>query len=94
VVTGEIGTAKREIAFLGDTVNTTARIEDVSRQFDSPLVASADLVERLKLPAEFRQRSLGKVRLRGKRAELELYAIERAVGAARANSGGLESAGD
>lgn len=88
VVAGEIVTAKREIAFLGDTVNTTARIEDVSRQFDAPLVASADLVDRLTLPAELRQRSLGKVRLRGKTAELELYAIERTVGAANPASPG------
>lgn len=79
VVAGEIGSLKKEIAFLGDTVNTTARIEEVSRQFDRPLIASADLAKRLPLPPEFRMLSLGPVRLRGKVAEIELYAIERAA---------------
>ena len=32
VVTGEMGTVKKEIAFLGDTVNTGARIEEACRR--------------------------------------------------------------
>lgn len=77
VIAGEIGTIKKEIAFLGDTVNTAARVAEVGHRTDYPLVASAALVERLDLPPEFRKQSLGPVPLRGKVAGLELYAIGR-----------------
>ena len=50
VVTGEMGSVKREIVFLGDTVNTAARIQDLCRQTGDRVIASADLVDRLELP--------------------------------------------
>ena len=77
VVAGEMGAIKKEIAFLGDTVNTAARIEEISHQRDHSLIASGDLLDRLALPPDFSKQSLGKVQLRGKTAGIELYAIER-----------------
>ena len=78
VVAGEIGSIKKEIAFLGDTVNTAARIEELSHRADHALIASADVLDRLVLPPEFRKQSLGRMRLRGKDREIEIYAIEKA----------------
>jgi adenylate cyclase len=75
VVTGEMGSVRREIVFLGDTVNTTARIQDLCRQTGDRVLASADLIDRLELPAETAKRSLGDLRLRGKGADLALYAL-------------------
>ena len=77
VVTGEMGTIKKDIVFLGDTVNTTARIQDVCRQTGDRILASADLVDRLALPESVGKRSLGDLRLRGKGVDLGLYALER-----------------
>lgn len=79
VVTGEMGTVKKEIAFLGDTVNTGARIEEACRQTGHRLMASADLIDLIKLPPDVRATSLGKINLRGRDASIELYAIERFV---------------
>ena len=45
---GEIGDWKKEIALLGDTMNTTARLEDAARTFQVSTVLSDDL--RRKLP--------------------------------------------
>ena len=75
VVTGEMGSVKKEIVFLGDTVNTAARIQDFCRQTGDRVLASADLVDRLELPPGVAKRSLGDLRLRGKGADLGLYAL-------------------
>jgi adenylate cyclase len=78
VVTGEMGSVKKEIVFLGDTVNTAARIQDLCRQTGDRVLASADLIDRLELPPGLAKRSLGDLRLRGKGADLALYALTRA----------------
>jgi adenylate cyclase len=83
VVTGEMGSVKKEIVFLGDTVNTAARIQDLCRQTGDRVLASADLMDRLQLPPGVAKRSLGDLRLRGKGADLELYALTNVPEAAR-----------
>ncbi len=77
VVTGEIGTVKHEIAYLGDTLNTSARIEQTCRDFQRPFLASADVIEALKLPADVEAESLGPIELRGIGSSVELLAITR-----------------
>ncbi len=77
VVAGEMGSVKREIVFLGDTVNTAARIQDFCRQTGERVLASADLIDRLELPQGVAKRSLGDLRLRGKGADISLYALIR-----------------
>ena len=78
VVTGEMGSVKREIVFLGDTVNTAARIQELCRETGDRVIASADLIDRLELPRGIAERSLGDLRLRGKGADLALYALTKA----------------
>jgi adenylate cyclase len=77
VVTGEMGSVKKEIVFLGDTVNTTARIQEMCRQSGDRVLASADLIDRLELPFGIAKRSLGGLRLRGKENDVALYALTR-----------------
>ena len=72
-----MGSVKREIVFLGDTVNTAARIQDFCRQTGERVLASADLIDRLELPQGVAKRSLGDLRLRGKGADISLYALIR-----------------
>jgi adenylate cyclase len=86
VVTGEMGSLKKEIVFLGDTVNTTARIQEFCRQTGDRVLASAALVNRLELPFGITKRPLGDLRLRGKESDVVLYALqkERADNAAAA----------
>ena len=55
VVTGEMGSVRKEIVFLGDTVNTTARIQELCRETGDRVLASADLVDRLGSAARRRQ---------------------------------------
>jgi adenylate cyclase len=80
VVIGELGLVKLEIALLGDTMNTTARVEQACRDTGHRVLASGALIARIAaLPPGIVKRSLGPMRLRGKEAELELYALEAAT---------------
>jgi adenylate cyclase len=75
VVTGEMGSVKKEIVFLGDTVNTAARIQEFCRQTGDRVLASATLVDLLELPSGIAKRPLGDLRLRGKESDVVLYAL-------------------
>lgn len=77
VVAGEMGSVKREIVFLGDTVNTAARIQEFCRQSGDRVLASAALADRLDLPPGIAKRPLGDLRLRGKESDIVLYALEK-----------------
>ncbi len=78
VVVGEMGDQKQEIVVLGDTVNTTARLEEACRELDRPVLMSADLHDRLRLPSGIEAESLGAITLRGRRAPVEVFAPRRA----------------
>jgi adenylate cyclase len=75
VVIGEMGTVRKEIVFLGDTVNAAARIQELCRQTGDRILASANLVDRVELPPGVSKRSLGDLRLRGKQCDVALYAL-------------------
>jgi adenylate cyclase len=80
VVTGEMGSIKKEIVFLGDTVNTAARILEFCRQTADRVLASATLVDLLELPSGVTKQPLGDLRLRGKESNVALYALEKKPG--------------
>ncbi len=88
VVIGELGTIKMEIAFLGDTMNTAARLQQACRDTGQRVLASAALVNRLAaLPPGIAQHSIGRLRLRGKENEIELFALAAAQSASATNAG-------
>jgi adenylate cyclase len=77
LVAGEIGGFKREIALLGDAMNTAARLEQACRTTGHALLASKPLLDRTLLPAGITATSIGSHLLRGRSERLELFAIER-----------------
>ncbi len=77
VAVGELGTLKKEIALIGDTMNTAQRIEQACRDTDNRVLASAALLDRLgALPPGVTSRPLGELAMRGKKRALELYVLE------------------
>jgi adenylate cyclase len=77
VAVGELGTMKKEIALIGDTMNATARIQDACRSTDNRVLASAALLERIEaLPSGVLRRPLGELALRGKERPIELHVLE------------------
>jgi adenylate cyclase len=77
VVVGEMGDLKMEIAFLGDTVNTTARVQEACKTYGKSLVVSGETLQQLHLSDEFSAEKLGETQLRGKETINTLYSIEK-----------------
>ena len=81
VVATWVGLAKTELAFYGDALNATSRIQGLCKEHDDSCIVSATLMDSLTLPSHLRARSLGVAGLRGKTESMELFAIDRtAVG--------------
>ena len=82
VVIGELGYLKKEIALIGDSMNTAARIQEACRDTGCRVLASAALIERIgALPVGVTGRSLGPLPMRGKQQSIVLYALESVDGA-------------
>ncbi len=78
LMVGEIGDLNRTIVMIGDTMNTTSRIEGACKKFGRDYVASAELVKRVtQLPQGIKSESLGPVPLAGKAGDMELVALVR-----------------
>jgi adenylate cyclase len=76
IVIGEMGTIKKEIALIGDTMNTTARIVDACRGRDVSVLASAALLNQITAPAGIVASALGPIQLRGRTEPVELFALK------------------
>lgn len=78
VVVGEIGDDRQEIAFLGDVMNTCARIQGECKTVNRQLLLSGELLSRLSPPPWAQVERVGAIRLRGKDRETELFSVTRA----------------
>jgi adenylate cyclase len=76
VTTGEIGTIKKEIVFSGDVLNTTSRIQGLCNSFDVELLISGQLIELLKLDAQYKIIDLAEHRLKGRDESIKLFTLE------------------
>jgi adenylate cyclase len=76
VMAGEIGVVKREIAFSGDVLNTTSRIESKCNELGVNILLSKFLLDKLNLkPNSFTTQLMGDIELRGKEISLSLYTV-------------------
>ena len=75
IVAGEMGAMIREIAFVGDTLNTTARLVDVARDTGHDIIVSGDLADLLCPPAGLAIVRLEAARLHGKVRPLPVCAL-------------------
>lgn len=76
VTTGEIGSLKKDIVFTGDTLNTTARIRALCNQYDVDLLVSEVFLHEVKSKNHYKIQSMGKVHLRGRHQQIELFGIQ------------------
>lgn len=73
VTVAEIGQNKREIAYMGDAVNTTARIQGECNALGSNILLSEDLLEQFDSNGSFNFQDKGFFNLRGKQQAIKLY---------------------
>ena len=79
VVISECGSSRRQLAYFGDTVNVTARLQEHCKEVGRNLLVSADLLRHMKLKPAFAVEPLGEARLRGRAAVIEVFAVERRI---------------
>ena len=75
-VTGELGYTKREIAYMGDVLNTTARIEEACKTYGEPILISGNLMSQMSHQGNYNFSEVGKAKLRGKEKEMTLFKIQ------------------
>ena len=77
VMVGEIGVVKREIAFSGDVLNTTSRIQAKCNELGVNILLSKFLLDKLNLRSNtFTPKLMGDIKLRGKEQSLSLYTVK------------------
>lgn len=81
VTGGELGDLRRQIVFVGDILNTAARLEEYAKRTDFDLVASGAVLEHLALPAGVAATPCGELALRGKETSVAAYGLTGACSA-------------
>ena len=71
----EVGTIKKELAFHGDVINTTARIQSECNRLGESLLISDRLLSDIKGSAAYSFSTIGEIDLRGKEEKLSIKAI-------------------
>ncbi|UTW61890.1 adenylate/guanylate cyclase domain-containing protein [bacterium SCSIO 12741] len=77
VTIAEVGTLKRELAYHGDTINTASRIQDQTGELGRHVLISEAFYQRIETYQEFAVKPVGKIHLKGKENDVNLYEIDR-----------------
>ena len=80
VTAGELGDLKQQIVFVGDILNTAARLEEYAKRAGVDLVVSGTLLDRLPLPPGVTATPCGELEIRGKEARVRAYSVRVASG--------------
>jgi adenylate cyclase len=75
IITAEIGVDHHKIAFFGDTVNTTARLESLCKTLNRPVLISTELAQRMTLPGVLAIEDLGNHAVKGRGQTLGVMAL-------------------
>ena len=75
VVAGEIGDVRREIAYVGDTLNVAARLLDAAKELGHDVLVSDELLAQAPLPTGLKAIKLPVLTVRGRAAALGVSAL-------------------
>lgn len=75
VVVSEVGDTHRAIDYFGDTMNTTARLQQSCKEFGETFMASEALISAVELPPGVEVKELGGITLEGKTQAVEAFGL-------------------
>ena len=77
VTVAEVGTIKRDIAYLSDVLNTAARIEGLCNKLGKRLLISEEVKKMLVNISQYKVEFADEIKLRGKNKLVKIYSVER-----------------
>jgi len=75
LMVAEVGFVKKELAYHGDVINTSARIQAQCNNYNVTLLLSEKLIQDITLEEFSTSESLGSVLLKGKKKEVKIHAV-------------------
>ena len=76
LMVAEVGFVKKEVAYHGDVINTSARIQGECNKYSVPILISEILLKDLKIIDDYSSLFLGTVLLKGKREEINIHTLQ------------------
>ena len=77
LMVAEVGVVKKELAFHGDVINTSARIQSECNNYGVSILISEQLIGDLHTTKDYTQKSLGSVLLKGKNEKVNIYTLSK-----------------
>ncbi len=77
VIVAEVGLIKREIAYHGDVLNTTARIQGRCNELEQALLVSEQALQYLQPDQGLQSQRMGEELLKGKQTAVTIYGVRR-----------------
>ena len=75
LMVAEVGIVKKELAYHGDVINTSARIQGECNKYEVPILISEFLLNDLIPNSSYSSTSLGTVMLKGKQQEVNIHTL-------------------
>ncbi len=75
LMVAEVGVVKKELAFHGDVINTSARIQGECNNYDVPILISESLKNELNPSKVYSSKHMGNVHLKGKEHKVNIYTL-------------------
>ncbi|MEM8926671.1 MAG: adenylate/guanylate cyclase domain-containing protein [Bacteroidota bacterium] len=75
LMVAEVGVVKKEVAYHGDVINTSARIQAECNKHEVPIIISEKLLNDLNTDNFFVSRHLGDVLLKGKQKKVNIHTV-------------------
>jgi len=75
LMAAEVGFVKKELAYHGDVINTSSRIQGECNKYNVPILLSEKILNDLKIDKLSNSKSLGKVNLKGKKEDVIIHTV-------------------
>ena len=76
VIAGEVGDLKQEIAFIGGTLNTAARLLDHCKETDARCMVTSTIADNITTLDGMTLKAIGPFTPRGRAAPVQIYALQ------------------